>query len=223
MYKPVKLPRNSRYGSNYWADKSFRIKREVTFSSDLEYDHWILIETDPSVVAFCEQPDAPSFILKGDRRTTIFDMWVNRKNGEAHEFIEVKYESELKPGHLNYERSMKQIDVQREWCQQNGHKHIVITDLIIRANPTLLSNKKKIHSLLKHMSSDSYISSLEYFNRIPSQPLRFLDLAQLIPELSVYHLHEFVAYQIYHGNLNANISDVLYGNQMEVWRCQDKS
>lgn len=223
MYNPIKLPRNKRFGNNYWVDMSIKLKREVDFYSDLEHDNWILIETEPSVVNFCEQPDAPSFIILGDRKETIFDMWVDRGNGFVHEFIEVKYESELKPSHTRYDRNMKQIEVQREWCLQNGYKYTLNTETFIRANPTLLSNKKKIHSLLKNMSPDTPIKSPEYINRMPKHSFSFLDLTQLIPELSAYQLQEFVAYHIYHGNLSANISDVVYGNQMEVWKCQDKS
>ncbi|MED0708838.1 DDE-type integrase/transposase/recombinase [Aneurinibacillus aneurinilyticus] len=55
-FQPVPLKRNAHYGSNYWEVYSPKIKRNVHLFSDLEYDHWVSVETNPQIKAFCEQP-----------------------------------------------------------------------------------------------------------------------------------------------------------------------
>ncbi len=56
MYTPIPMKRSTRYGNNYWEAFSNKMNRDVRFFSDLEYDHWILVEADLDIVAFCEQP-----------------------------------------------------------------------------------------------------------------------------------------------------------------------
>ena len=56
-FKPVfKRKRNGRFGNNIWISYSPKLNRNITLYSDLEYDHWILIENDKNIKSFCEQP-----------------------------------------------------------------------------------------------------------------------------------------------------------------------
>ena len=54
--KPVwKQPRGN-YGSNFWQMYSRKLDRDVHFYSSLERDHGVIVEADPTVAWFCEQP-----------------------------------------------------------------------------------------------------------------------------------------------------------------------
>ncbi|KRE38153.1 hypothetical protein ASG81_19960 [Paenibacillus sp. Soil522] len=88
----MSIKRNMRYGSNYWESFSPKLNRNVRFS-DLEYDHWVLLEANHNVKIFCEQPLRIKHLFNGELAESIFDMWVKYQDG-SESFIEVKYSNE---------------------------------------------------------------------------------------------------------------------------------
>ena len=60
MYTPLIKTRTGRYGNNHWLVFSPKLKRDVNLFSDLEFDNWVLIETDPTVVTFCDNAGSES-------------------------------------------------------------------------------------------------------------------------------------------------------------------
>ncbi|MCY8034296.1 TnsA endonuclease N-terminal domain-containing protein [Bacillus sonorensis] len=149
MYTPIQINRSTRYGNNYWEVYSPKLKRTVRLYSSLEYDHWLLLEVNPSIKSFCEQPLKINYTLEHKIHSSIFDAWILYTD-LTEEFREIKYLFDLsKP------KTQKQINIQRKWCLENGYKYSVQTDDIIRKNSILLENAKKIipflsNSLEKH-------------------------------------------------------------------------
>lgn len=47
-----------------------------------------------------------------------FDMWVQERSGKEY-FVEVKYSQEMRKGNKKYNRTMKQLEIQRAWCEEN--------------------------------------------------------------------------------------------------------
>ena len=62
---PIKMPRGTHYGSNYWMFESKKIHRCVTAYSNLEYENLLTLEMNPEVEYYCEQPYSAidSFII----------------------------------------------------------------------------------------------------------------------------------------------------------------
>lgn len=110
---PIEVKGRSHFGSNFWDAYSPKIKRDVNFYSDLEYDHWILVETDSRIKNFCEQPLKIEGLYNGKKAESIFDMWVQWDDG-VNEFIEIKYSKDLIPKSKQYDRVKKQITLQQE-------------------------------------------------------------------------------------------------------------
>ena len=46
---PIKMPRGTHYGSNYWMFESKKIHRCVTAYSNLEYENLLTLEMNPEV------------------------------------------------------------------------------------------------------------------------------------------------------------------------------
>ncbi|WP_391205441.1 TnsA endonuclease N-terminal domain-containing protein [Psychrobacillus sp. L4] len=136
MYKPLIVDASKKYGNNRWVAFSHKINRMVYLFSDLEYEHWLLIESDANVVAFCEQPLKMEVLGDNKKSASIVDMWVRYKDGQET-FIEVKYSKDL-----SKESVVKQINVQQLWCKANNISHEVRNERNIRSNPILLSNLK---------------------------------------------------------------------------------
>ncbi|RCW40583.1 TnsA endonuclease N-terminal domain-containing protein [Paenibacillus prosopidis] len=157
-YKPIVLPRNKKYGNNCWDAKGPKVgMRDIVLYSDLEFDHWLTIESDSNVLNYCEQPKKITYVLNGKLYSAIFDMWILYKDG-TELFIEVKYEKELHHQHRKYERTKRQIEAQKEWCKQNSLRHEVRTEKSIRVGRHSIENKLKIISNVMNHKKPSCLS-----------------------------------------------------------------
>jgi hypothetical protein len=159
---PVTVGPQSRYGNNRWEVYSPKLKRNVTLYSNLEYDHWVIIESNPKVAFFCEQPLKIQIRLpSGVTVTTIFDMWIKWNSG-AEEFREVKFNEEIFSANPK-SRVARQIEAQKRWCELKGINHVVATEEVIRANPIYLLNCKFI---MRHLGSTRHLDLSPYSERI---------------------------------------------------------
>jgi len=144
--KPVwKQPRGS-YGSNFWQMYSWKLDRVVHFYSSLERDHGVIIEADPSVASFCEQPVRITIKVDGQDRETVMDMLIQFTNGRT-EYREIKYATDVQEGD-DQSRAARQLAAQREWAVVTSNDFKIVTDKEIRRNPTFLGNWKQIIAYL---------------------------------------------------------------------------
>jgi hypothetical protein len=209
------MKRSSRYGNNYWEGFSPKLKRNVRFFSDLEYEHWILVETNPSVETFCEQPLRIKQHLNGEWIESIFDMWVKFHDGNEI-FVEVKYSEELDPNHKNFNRVKRQTDVQKEWCQSNGKKHSIQTEKEIRGNRVYLENMRYLLPFARqHKSAEKIVTQIVKFLKKGS--LSIEDIQKGLSEIPTNTLRGCIYCLLYEGILySENINYVPLGKQTVV-------
>lgn len=205
---PLIKSRTGRYGNNHWIVYSSKIEREVNLFSDLEFDHWVMVEADPTVETFCEQPDKA--VVEGEKGTSIFDMWIKGKDGKEI-FIEIKYEKDLKD-----EQVVKQIGVQKSWCELHGKEHHVRTEKDIRSNEIYLENLKDILPYLQNNSTIVEIDRHKVISQLKDGRRALKELSQLL-NLSLPRLYEAVACLICTGEIKANIDKEYFGLETEVW------
>ena len=110
----------------------------------LEFDACVTIEACRQMKWFCEQPRRIKVKLSSGLVTSIFDFWIQYMDSQE-EYWEIKYYSQII---LADWRLARQIEAQRTWCEQHSFKYVLVTDLVIRANPTYLENWKTILRLL---------------------------------------------------------------------------
>lgn len=217
MLNPKIIKRNKRYGNNYWRGKGRKVNlREVTFYSDLEYDHWVSVEMDFNVITYCEQPSEKeiSYVFEGELRSTLIDMWVLLKSG-IEEYREVKYTSELRPGHRNYERNMRQIGAQRKWCEDNGLTHRVIDETMLRTSPYIMGNRVKLLGYINNTEyDDRYIQLLDF---VQSEKLTLHNLIQNV-KLPLNQLLVSCSWLTYKGIIDMDITSRPISLQTEVWK-----
>ncbi|MDG4657083.1 Tn7 transposase TnsA N-terminal domain-containing protein [Ectobacillus antri] len=144
MYQPIDIPRNKKFGSNYWEAFSPKLNRIIKLYSDLEYDHWLLVESDPNIKEFCEQPLRIQNFSGKSNRQSIFDMWILYQDN-SEQFLEIKYQSDL-----HKQRVKEQILTQQQWCLKNNKKYRIVTDREIRNSHIRLSNARLMISFLKN-------------------------------------------------------------------------
>lgn len=161
---PCWEPSTGHYGNNIWLRYSPRLDRIVRLYSDLEHDHWILLEADATVDTFCEQPVRVRVVCDGQVIESVIDTWVRWRDGRE-QYREVKYLKDLREG----KRSQRQVRAQRAWCARQGTEHAVLTEREIRAEPNWLGN-------WRHM--------LGYLT-----PNRTKDIDRLTPQVLAYLQH----------------------------------
>lgn len=146
MYEPVLSLKSNHFGSNFWDSFSNKINRDVNFYSDLEYEHWILVETNPDIECFCEQPIKISEYYDEKKHDSIIDIWIKWKDGKE-EFVEVKYEKDvIEAATQKNERSKKihiQLSIQEKWSKNTNVNYRIVTEKEIRLQP-LLTNRKML-------------------------------------------------------------------------------
>lgn len=219
IFSPVnKRKRNGKYGNNNWFSYSSKINRNVYLYSDLEYDHWILIEFDRQIIDFCEQPLHVKEFVEDQWINTVFDMWVKTTTGEE-KFIEVKYSHELDSTNDKFSlRSYRQIQSQQKWCEAHGYTHEVHTDDYIYINRTLISNYRKIlpYIDIRKVHDELLIKRvLNFLHYGGNQTIKSIEA--YAGNYSKHEIREVIYNLIFKGILNTNIDKVLVGENLEVW------
>ncbi|EST55778.1 hypothetical protein T458_00060 [Brevibacillus panacihumi W25] len=223
MYKPIQSKGRGHYGNNLWDAYSPKLNRMVRLYSDLERDHWVLIETNPNVRTFCEQPLKVSVPVEGRIVSTIFDMWVQWTN-ETESFIEIKYSNSFHQSHPNYEDVRVQTTAQKVWCLENKYEYIIRTEEEIRKNTLLISNMKRILSFIRNRSNPvetdcfQIMRSIQQHGKISAQQLEIM-----LPNISQSRIYEALSWLFYRSEIQANFEGDEFGPKMEVSRtCQEE-
>src|SRR5258707_5144664 len=141
-YRPVCDLLASRFGNNRWIVFSLRLRRLVILFSDLELDHWVLIESNSKIVSYCEQPLRKRAKIAGTVVTSVPDMWVLFESG-LEQFREVKFRSQL-----TEPRVVRQVQTQKTWCGIESKPHDVFDEYRIRRNPRYIRSWKFILRVL---------------------------------------------------------------------------
>ncbi len=224
IYSPLPIKRSSKYGCNYWETYSTKLSRNVRLFSDLEYDHWVLVETDPFVKMFCEQPIELKYVFKGKVFKSIPDMWILYKD-DKEIFVEVKYSKDLEPQSIKFDNTNKQINVQNFWCGAKNIESTVKTEKEIRANPILLSNLKMLIPYSKNgeilndnITCKKILNYIKIFSKIT---VRLIE--EHLPEIQPSILKEFLCCMLYQGIIQGDLDRILYCNRTEVWLNDDKT
>ena len=225
MYIPVtKRKRNTKYGNNIWFRYSSKINRNVYFYSDLEYDHWLLIEINRSIIDFCEQPLHVKEYVGEKYVNTIFDMWTKSLNNKEL-FIEVKYAAELDPNSKDFSlRSYNQVQSQQLWCEANGYHYEIHTDQWIYSNRLYIKNLRKILPYIDKRKPRNEVCAQKLLHFVSNSGTKTIDtLEKAFIEMSKHQVRELICNLLYDGLLKSNIESCEFGTYMEVWIDESQS
>lgn len=208
MYTPLIKKRTGRYGNNHWLVFSPKLKRDVNLFSDLELDNWVLIETDSTVVTFCEQPWKAE--IEGEKATSIFDMWYKRADG-SEIFMEIKYEKDLEE-----EDVVEQVRIQKTWCEINGKEHLVRTEKEIRHNKFYLENLKEMIPYVLNSNDPVEVDRYKVNSQLVDGKKTIGDLSKVL-DIALPRLYEAIYCMIYAGEVKADLETQYFGLKTEVW------
>lgn len=211
LYKPLITDASKKYGNNRWLAYSNKLKRVVYLFSDLEYEHWLQVETDPTIITFCEQPIKMEIIEDCRIRSSIIDMWIKYKEG-GEAFIEIKYSNDLLKKSVE-----KQIYVQEVWCKANQKKHSIKTEREIRLNPIKLSNLKLLIKQVNNSISPNSQTIDFIKNHITGEPKTIQQIGNET-KIEFQTLFYILCNLLYEGSIKCNFEVKHLGKYTEVWK-----
>lgn len=215
-YKPIEMPRSKRYGNNYWKSYSIKENRIVTFYSDLEYKNWLTVEMNPEIVHFCEQPLQIDVVIDSKKYTSVFDMWVEKKDG-AEEFWEVKYMKSLSGDDQNAIRTKQQIEKQIQWCKNNYFQHAIRTENEIELGPEYINNLRYLAHLCKtvdlYKDVNPYRKNVSDFLKSENKSVKEIMQEEIIVKNKESAV---LAYLIYDGTIKADLETAPFSHETEV-------
>jgi hypothetical protein len=109
---------------------SLKMGRMIAFESLIEQDYLFLLDFEPDVLNFTEQPVKIEYIWEGKELHYTPDFHVIRKTGE--EFVECKPQALVR-----CDENQRKFKAAREWCQSQGWGFRVVTGEEIRAGNRL--------------------------------------------------------------------------------------
>ena len=135
---------------------SLKLNKVVWYESLLERDYLYLLEFDPDVVSFREQPGRIYYIRDGKKRRYTPDLLVQRRDG-TH-IVEVKPKEKLAD-----EKLIHVFRIARHVCSGEGYEFKVATEELIRLQPRL-DNVKLLYKYARTpIHPQHQISCYEFF------------------------------------------------------------
>lgn len=106
-------------GRNRFFAFSRRLNREVRLYNSLQYDHWVLTESNILVMNYCERPLKIKVSVAGKVVETVFDMWIKSESEEK--FVFIRYSYEIDPDNKrSSEQAIEKMYAQKIWCAENN-------------------------------------------------------------------------------------------------------
>ncbi|MFZ5353733.1 MAG: hypothetical protein ACOZCL_13565 [Bacillota bacterium] len=197
---------------HYMEAYSPKLDRIVILNNELEYDNWVLLESDPGIVEYCEQPIKIKYHENGFTYVTKIDIWFKKKNNEVG-FIKLDYDDAKSVRYNN------EILLQKRWCRENGFSYMLLGRREITSNEMYLNNMKHLLSVITAYKDivDTDIKAIEKLieenNRISIGAI--VDKLNPIPYTRI---RAAVYRMIYNGSIKADVKIVPLGDKTNVWQ-----
>jgi len=215
--KPIKMPRGSHYGSNYWEVYSKKMGRKACFFSNLEYHNFLTLEMDPNVIQMCEQPIEIEIMVDGKNEKSILDYWLKYADG-SEEIQEVKSEESLKESSKDYIRTNVQIHKQRLWCEENSIPYTVRSENEIYAGEYLVENCAVMASKVRRYKPPDEVRAYENLLIGYLEASKKTDVRMLVESgrLPLGNELNFLCHMHYIGTICMDIANSPLDNRTEV-------
>jgi hypothetical protein len=125
----------------------------------------------------------------------------------------VKYEAELISNDPRNQRTMRQIEAQRSWCELHNYQYEIITEKKVRASHLGRENRLKIVSYVKNASEPKTTDIARYLDE---QPMSLEQLTEVSSQPYKEVLDKCM-WLIYKGGVKADLDTKILSKITEVW------
>lgn len=174
---------------------SLKMRKSIWWESMIERDYIYLLEIDPEVKSYKEQPFKINYILNGKKHIYTPDFLVERT--DKKQVIEVKPEVKTKsPEFVIFYKCISKV------LQKEGYEYMVVTDQKIRIQPKL-DNVKLLHKYARiSISINNQIDIHNYFSKRNESTLREIETFFISKGVETQILYAL----IYWGILSTDLS-----------------
>jgi hypothetical protein len=178
-----------------------------------ERDYVQLLEYDPMVVSFEEQPCTIEYIFDQNKRLYTSDFAVYWRHQQPS-LVECKPESKMADS-----ENLQKWTAARLWCEQHHYTFMVVTDMALRRCDRLLEN---IKLLAGHGHQSIRPQAKEYLLRTVQAKNRALSIAELVertcsPQFTPNAIRSCIWHLIYNRELCADLTEPLNVMTTLVW------
>lgn len=205
MYTPHSIPLQKQFYNNHWQSFSPKMKRDVSFSSQLNYEYWLLLEIDHSISSFCERPLQTKVLINKKTYNIKPDFWIDKSEESYFIFI-------------NYNQEVTQFPVIEQWCDIHTHRYKIIDKDIIRSNKNVLQIAKSILPYLRNYKEpiETDLHQLYKVLTCEKQPLLLL-FNNLSIKIPIHRVKQLAYYLIINNTIYSNIQEANTLEELEVW------
>lgn len=125
--------------SSLWYVFSPRTQRDWVLKSDLEWDHFVLAESDPLIATANYAPDSMSLEIDGAVQSVPIDAVVDFTDGRT-EWREIRYANKSPDSNTTDRKAALRCGA----AERLGAKYVLWTETEIHPNVTLLANWRRI-------------------------------------------------------------------------------
>jgi TnsA endonuclease N terminal len=180
---------------------SLKMGKTVWWESQLEQDYIYLLEFDPDVTSYQEQPQTISYTLNGKKRRYTPDFFVHR--GCKRQIIEVKPEDQI-----TKEKNVLLFNSVAPIFNREGYEFTLVTEKAIRVQPRLANIKLLTRYARTPIDPQLQITCHEFF--IGKHEARLSDVAR---SLAANNLEMHLVYSLlYWGILSFDLMEPIEAN-----------
>lgn len=143
---------------------SLKMNTTIWWESQLERDYIYLLEIDPDVLSYQEQPFTISYSNLDKRRKYTPDFLVSRKGSK--QIIEVKPERKI-----SEPQNTRRLTQAASFCQANNLEFVVVSEKTIRVQPRLDNIKLLYRYARVSLSWHNYHDCKAYFRCVEAKSL----------------------------------------------------
>lgn len=166
-----------RYKAHYWEAWSPRLDRRVGLYGDIGHDHWVLIESDPSISWFTERPSRIWLQVARRLHARPFEMVVERQGDiECRRFIDD--EADLTDAQYDA------LQAEQEWCEAQRFSYQVFKRADIERERQRIENWKRMLPYLFPGRRHEYIEDEIYCYVSMAAELTLAEIDRLLPNVA---------------------------------------
>jgi hypothetical protein len=213
---PVVLPKKFARHTNHFYVPSSKAGRYLDMASELETDHWAVVEIDPLVVDVCEQPQFVEGELDGKPSGYVFDLWIRWQDGrEKYRDVKPsKYHVRDSDGNLVPPKWPLAVD----WARRNRREIDWVTEHETYSNVLLVQNARHCvtYAWQAFLDDDPEIREriLTSVAERNALPLHELEYALRTEDSNRVRAH--TVYLIVHGQLYADLGREPFGRDLVI-------
>lgn len=179
---------------------SITMRRMIAFESTIERDEVCIIDFDPEVQEFEEQPLSIPYTYKKRAVTYTPDFCVNR--------LGKRILVECKPVTLmTTEDNQRKFEVARAWCKESGYEFEVVTDEQIRSG-FRLNNIKRLTQCARHHVGPQTKSRIYSILYAAQSPMKVIELAREITLSNPLSALSSIFHLAYHHEISISLEPV---------------